>query len=113
MTPAVMRLVVLALVLLATPAFAEPVEVTAKVVEMPKKMIYCGVIAYRAVVRYEVITVDKGAYTPKEIFAVELCPERLKVGAKRRLRLLKPAVAGNFHDEFQQRPGTRWAIAHR
>jgi hypothetical protein len=70
-------------------------------------MIICGVRAYRAVVRYEVISVDKGKLTAKEVLVVELCPERLKPGMTRKLRLW-PATKENYVDEFKDRPGPRW-----
>lgn len=106
-----MKLVVLCMLLFAPAAFADPVEVTAKVVELPKNGIRCGVIAFRAVVRYEVISVDKGVFPSKELFAVELCPENLRVGDKKRLRLLNPEKGS--HDELTTKPGTRWAVAHK
>jgi hypothetical protein len=113
MTDTRMKLAV-ALLLASTSAVADPKpEVTAKVVEMPKSIIRCGVIAFQAVVHYRVISVDKGSYASKDVFAIELCPENLKVGDKRRLRLLNPVTTGNVHDEFKTTPGTRWAIEHR
>ncbi len=110
-----MKLVLICLLLLVVPkAFADsvPVEVTAKIVEMPKKMIYCGYIKFRAVVRYEVITVDKGTFASKELLAVETCPENLRVGMQRRLALKGPAKKGSYVDDIQ-RPGPRWEAVPR
>jgi hypothetical protein len=102
------KVFVLALLLgLSTTARAEPaLEVTAKVIEMPKKIIYCGILAFRAVVRYQVITVDRGATSAKELFVVELCPESLKVGLTRKLRLRPTRKTDSFFDDFT--PGPRW-----
>lgn len=108
-----MKLVLICLLLVAPRAFADPVpvEVTAKVVEMPKKIVFCGYFAFKAVVRFEVISVDKGTFAPKELLGVYLCPEGLKAGAELRLRLVKPA-SGAYHDEFKSRAGTRWEVTH-
>jgi hypothetical protein len=108
-----MKLVVLCLLLLAPRAFADPVpvEVTVKVVEMPKQVILCGYIAFKAVVRFEVISVDQGSFAPKELLGVYLCPELLKPGTQLRLRLVKPAK-GSYQDDFKARPGTRWEVRH-
>ena len=109
-----MKLVLICLLLCAPEAFADPVpvEVTAKVVEMPKQVIFCGYLAFKAVVRFEVISVDRGFYAPKELLGVYLCPENLSLGAEVRLRLVK-ADAGGYQDDFKARPGTRWAVTHR
>lgn len=108
-----MKLVLICLLLLAPRAVADPapVEVTVKVVEMPKKIIFCGYIAFRAVVRFEVISVDKGTFAPKELLGVYLCPETLKLGAELRLRLVNPAK-GSYQDDFKPRSGTRWEVQH-
>jgi hypothetical protein len=94
----------------AAPANAEPapLQITAKVVEMPKKIIFCGVIAYRAVVRYEVISVDRGKLATKEVLVVELCPELLKAGMTRKLRLRPATKRDTYVDEFKDRAGLRW-----
>ena len=107
-----MKLVLICLLLIAPRAVADPapVEVTVKVAEMPKKIIFCGYLAFRAVVRFEVISVDKGTFTPKELLGVYLCPETLKLGAELRLRLVNPAT-GSYQDDFKARPGTRWEVA--
>ncbi len=111
-----MKLAILSILLAVSPAVATaepaPLQVTAKVLEMPKKLRYCGVIAFRAVVRYQVISVDKGAYTGKEIFVVELCPETLKAGQTRKLRLRLPTKNDSFADEFKATPGPRWINTH-
>lgn len=105
-----MKLVILCLLLFAPAALAEspPLQVTAKVVEMPKKIIRCGVFAYRAVVRYELISVERGTLTTKEILVVELCPEMLETGKTRKLRLRPVTKNDSFADEFKARPGPRW-----
>ena len=108
-----MKLVVLCLLLFAPVAAAEPapLQVTAKLVEKPAKIIACGRIAYKAVVRYEVISVERGSVTGKELLVVELCPEFRKLGETRKL-LLRP-VNGNdsFADDFKNRPGPRYIRA--
>lgn len=107
-----MKLAILVLLLLSPTAKAEPapLQITAKVVEMPKKIIYCGVIAYRAVVRYQVISVERGKLPApaKEVFVVELCPEALKVGQTRKLRLWPVTNKSSFVDDFKAMIGPRW-----
>lgn len=105
-----MKLVIVCLLLFAPAASAEPapLQVTAKLVEMPKKIIYCGYIAYRAVVRYELISVERGKLTSKEILVVELCPEGRKVGEIRKLRLRPVTPKDSFVDDFKSRAGPRW-----
>jgi len=106
-----MKLLVFALLLFAPATVAAepaPIQVTAKLVEMPKKIILCGRIAYRAVVRYEVITVEKGKITEKEILVVELCPEFRKLGETRKLRLRPVTKNDSFVDDFKARPGPRY-----
>ncbi len=89
-----------------------PVEVTAKIVEMPKPTPHCGYFMFKSVVRYEVISVDKGVYQPTEVLAVESCPETLSLGMQRRMTLLGPAK-GSYLDDFKKRPGTRWEVSPR
>jgi hypothetical protein len=102
-----MRLAILG-VLLTTTAAAEPLHVTAKVVEMPKQLIACGKLAYRAVVRYEVISVDQGSVSGKELFVVELCPEFRKRGEQRTLKLRPVNRNDSFVDDFKATTGQRW-----
>lgn len=105
-----MKLVTLGLLLLLAPATAsaEPLHVTAKVVERPKQIILCGRIAYRAVVRYELVSVERGKLATKELLVVELCPEFRKVGETRKLRLRPVTRNDSFVDEFKTRTGPRW-----
>lgn len=107
-----MKLVLLCMLLFAPAALADPVEVTAKIVELPKPP-HCGYLMIKAVVRYEVISVDKGIYKPKEVLAIETCPEMLSVGAQRRFTLLRPAKPGSYIDQFVSKPGTRWEVTPR
>lgn len=102
----------LALVLAMTTSALADVEVTAKIVELPKTP-HCGYLMIKAVVRYEVISVDKGTYKPKEVLAIETCPEMLAVGVRRRFTLLGPAKPGTYIDQFKTRPGTRWEVTPR
>lgn len=115
-----MRLAVLVVMMLCLPATADPpkpvpkpvvkerLEVTVKVAEIPKPIYYCGVIAFRTVVRFEVISVDKGTWADKDVYAVQLCPEVLKVGQKLHLVLEKPTGDQGYVDKFPA--GPRWVI---
>lgn len=103
-------LLVLCLLLAPVAADTTPLHVTAKIVAMPKQIIACGRIAFKAVVRYEVITVDKGTYDKTQLFVVELCPEFRKLGETRNLKLRPVTRNDSFADEFKASPGPRWAV---
>ena len=85
--------------------------VTAKIVEMPPRIIACGRIAYKAVVRYEVISVERGSVTGKELLVVELCPEFRKLGETRKLRLRPVTRNDSFVDDFKSRQGPRYILS--
>ncbi len=109
-----MKLVVLCLLLVAPVVVAAepaPLQVTAKLVEKPAKIIACGRIAYKAVVRYEVISVERGSVTSKELLVVELCPEFRKLGETRKLPLRPVNKHDSFVDDFKRRPGPRYIRA--
>jgi hypothetical protein len=105
-----MKLAFLLLVMVSLPAAAEPapLQVTANVVEMPKQIRLCGKIAFRSVVRYEVVSVDKGKLTGKQLLVVETCPEFLEPGETRKLRLWPTTKNDSYSDEFKSMPGPRW-----
>ncbi len=106
-----MKLVILCLLLFAPAvALAEPapLKVTAKLVELPKQIRPCGVIAHWAVVRYEVISIERGKLDTKELLVVALCPEMLKLGQTRKLALRPAPKNDSFADEFKARAGQRW-----
>ncbi len=103
--------VLLVLCLLLAPAVAapSPFQVSAKIVALPNQIIACGRIAFKAVVRYEVISVDQGTYDTKQLFVVELCPEHRKLGETRKLKLRPVTRNASFVDDFKATPGSRWA----
>jgi hypothetical protein len=94
-------LVLLALLAWVGPARADKVtlEVTARVVEIPKGYVFCGVIAEWGVIRYEVVRVDKGDYIVKEIAVVVLCPADHRIGENHKLKL-GPAKPGSYVDKL-------------
>jgi hypothetical protein len=97
-----MKLLVLVALLAWAPSRADSkatLEITARVVEIPKGYFYCGVIAEQGVIRYEVLTVDKGVYAAKEIAVVVLCPADHRVGQKQRM-VLVPAKPGEYVDKL-------------
>ena len=102
----------LTMLLLFAPATARaappPIEVTAKVLELPRNVPHCGYLVWRAVVRYQVLSVDRGTLARKEILVVELCPEFLEVGKTRKLRLRPVTAKDSFVDEFKTRLGPRY-----
>jgi hypothetical protein len=110
-----MKLLVV-LCLLAGPAAADPkparVEITAKVLEIPKPIYYCGVIAYRTVVRFEVISVDKGTLADKQVFAVVLCPETIKVGQTRKLILERETKSDQGYVDKFPKTSPRWVVRY-
>jgi hypothetical protein len=111
-----MKLLVL-LLLAATPALADPkpapIEITAKVLEIPKPIYYCGVIAFRTVVRFEVVSVDKGALTAKEVFGIVLCPETLKVGQTKQLVLAPPTKSDQGYVDKFPKTAPRYVVRYR
>ncbi len=103
----------LAILLLFAPAAAKaapppPIEVTAKVLELPRNVPHCGIFAWRAVVRYQVISVERGKLDRKDILVVELCPEFRKLGETRKLRLRPATAKDSFIDDFKTRLGPRY-----
>ena len=102
----------LAILLLFAPAAASatppPIQVTAKVLELPRNVPHCGIFAWRAVVRYQVISVERGKLDRKEILVVELCPEFLKRGETRKLRLRSATANDSFINDFKTRLGPRY-----
>ena len=83
---------------------APQLVVTARVAEI-KGYRACGVVAWRDVVRYEVLSVDSGKYSGKDIFIVETCPEFLKVGQKKKMALVPvPKDDTGFGDKFPKGP---------
>jgi len=113
-----MKILILALLLFAPAtvrADAAPIEVTAKLVEKPKQIALCGVIAWKAVVRYELISVEKGKVSgagsgAKELLVVVTCPEFFKVGETRKLKLWPVGKNDSFDDEFKSRTGPRYIL---
>lgn len=108
-----MKLAFAAVILLSlcASAGAEPsakLQVTAKVADAPKGPILCGVIQNFAVIRFEVIAVEKGTYDAKDLFVVAGCPEGFKTGWKLRLVLEQVKIAGVGYKERFTDPAPRY-----
>jgi hypothetical protein len=91
--------ILLTLLALARPAAAD-IVVTAKIVELPKTVGACGVMEIRAVIRYEVVKLEKGTLDDKQLHVIVSCPEFYKVGTQHRLHLGPPPASGTYIDTF-------------
>lgn len=115
-----MRLAIVLVLAFAHTAVAAPqrLELTAKVLEIPPPVMLCGVIAFREVVRFEVLSVIKfdGAspkFGAKEVFVVMLCPETLKVGQKATLILEHPTKSDEGYVDRFPKTAPRWVRRYR
>src|SRR5688500_11030304 len=97
---------IVAVMLWASAAHADKskrIDVIARVAEIPPNLGCCGIIAVRAVLRYEVVEVKTGSYAARDLFVGVSCPELQKVGDVYRLVVEPLRSPSQFIDLFKSR----------